>query len=83
MHLFPASCDDNEFLCDNGKCILAVFKCDLNGDDDCGDNSDERGCGSMFNTSSCMMIRMEIHHLFTTAVSYMKNIFSLKLQHYI
>lgn len=45
---FPASCEDNEFLCDNGKCILAVFKCDLNGDDDCGDNSDERGCGSTY-----------------------------------
>lgn len=50
---FPASCEDNEFLCDNGKCIL---KCDLNGDDDCGDNSDERGCGSMY------MYYMEVYH---------------------
>lgn len=60
----------------NGKCILSVFKCDLNGDDDCGDNSDERGCGSML---------YEIYgSLSLTTVSDMhtRNIFSLNT-HYL
>lgn len=32
-------CRKNEFTCDNGRCILAVWTC--NGANDCGDNSDE------------------------------------------
>jgi len=37
-------CEPNEYQCDNGKCIVKIWKCD--GDDDCGgDRSDERDCG--------------------------------------
>jgi len=35
-------CRSNEMACNNGKCILAVLKC--NSVDDCGDNSDEQDC---------------------------------------
>ena len=35
-------CDEGEFLCPGGRCILYLHRCD--GHDDCGDLSDERGC---------------------------------------
>ena len=36
-------CNFDEFECDNRMCIPASYKCD--GDNDCGDGSDERDCG--------------------------------------
>ncbi|XP_054720384.1 low-density lipoprotein receptor-related protein 1-like [Uloborus diversus] len=39
MNCTPRTCLPNQKLCQNSKCIPAVWECD--GDDDCGDNSDE------------------------------------------
>ena len=36
------ACTDDEFTCDNGLCIPARWICD--GDNDCGDFSDEQNC---------------------------------------
>jgi len=37
------SCGDGQFRCPlSGQCILDDFVCD--GDNDCGDNADERNC---------------------------------------
>ena len=38
-----ANCNSDEFTCDNGECKPQYYVCD--GDNDCGDNSDEQGCG--------------------------------------
>ena len=36
-----------EFACESGKCLYNGYKCD--GNDDCGDNSDERDCRKFSN----------------------------------
>ncbi|KAM8877411.1 LOW QUALITY PROTEIN: low-density lipoprotein receptor-related protein 3 [Synchiropus picturatus] len=41
-HLGQSSCQSDEFLCGNGKCLPRGWKC--NGQDECGDGSDERMC---------------------------------------
>ena len=45
LHKFTV-CDYDEFTCDNGRCVPDSFRCD--DDNDCGDYSDEDGCG-MYN----------------------------------
>jgi hypothetical protein len=41
-----SDCEPSEFPCDNGNCVYVGYVCD--GDDDCGDGSDESTllCGS-------------------------------------
>ena len=39
-------CKQNEFTCNNGKCISEAQRCNQN--DDCGDGSDEQGCGNVW-----------------------------------
>ncbi|XP_071766630.2 low-density lipoprotein receptor-related protein 3 [Centroberyx gerrardi] len=41
-HLGQSSCQSDEFLCGNGKCLPRSWKC--NGLDECGDATDERSC---------------------------------------
>ena len=43
--LASKQCDTLQFACNNGLCISPTWKCD--GDDDCGDNSDESHCRIM------------------------------------
>ena len=38
-------CSDNEFQCNNGRCLDIRRKC--NGYDECGDRSDEVDCGKL------------------------------------
>ena len=38
-----SGCYDEYFVCNNGKCLYPVYRCDTI--DDCGDESDEKGCG--------------------------------------
>ena len=47
LYLFPSetkvpACLPTSFKCDNNQCISNHYRCD--GDDDCGDKSDEKNC---------------------------------------
>ena len=44
LYFFPflVTCKEYEFTCSNKNCISQSWKCD--GDNDCGDNSDEQNC---------------------------------------
>lgn len=41
-HSGTIQCEPTEFRCDNDRCVQKQWLCD--GDDDCGDGSDERNC---------------------------------------
>lgn len=48
MNIAPSAaayptCKGNYFTCPSGRCIHQVWLCD--GEDDCEDNADEKGCG--------------------------------------
>lgn len=42
--LGQSSCENDEYLCGNGKCVPRSWRC--NGLDECGDNTDERICAA-------------------------------------
>jgi low density lipoprotein-related protein 2 len=47
----PQPCQEDQFRCENGRCINTVWKCDL--DNDCGDGSDEgKFCANTYPTCS-------------------------------
>ena len=52
--LASRTCPSSEFTCDNGGCVSRSWLCD--GDDDCGDNSDETGqqCGEICLKKLCL-----------------------------
>ncbi len=43
---FPDRCNSEQFPCANGLCLHQSLQC--NGADNCGDNSDEQGCGKVY-----------------------------------
>ena len=40
---FCSGCSSSEFQCDNDRCVPEALTCD--GDNNCGDGSDEADCG--------------------------------------
>lgn len=40
----PPICADNEYMCDSGRCIHKMFRCDGNYDCSTDDFSDEANC---------------------------------------
>ena len=50
----PRECEEDEFHCQNGYCIRSLWHCD--GDNDCGDNSDEQ-CGGYIH----IITKMQTH----------------------
>ena len=56
----PASCSSSQFTCNNGNCKPLSFKCDNY--DDCGDNSDEFGCGKVGCGDGYGDGRSSLHH---------------------
>lgn len=51
----PPECDADELTCNNGRCIPARWQCD--GDNDCGDGTDEQGCPSQTPCADCIESR--------------------------
>lgn len=49
-------CEPNEYQCSNRRCVFKSWVCD--GDDDCGDGSDEVTCGELYSLSLVTIIAM-------------------------
>ena len=46
FYFSAGNCYSYQFSCDNGDCVPDSYRC--NDFDDCGDNSDEDGCGMVY-----------------------------------
>lgn len=56
----PRECEEDEFHCQNGYCIRSLWHCD--GDNDCGDNSDEQ-CGGYTHTHKNTTCSFTLSHV--------------------
>lgn len=76
--LASRTCPSSEFTCDNGGCVSRSWLCD--GDDDCGDNSDETGqqCGEICLKKLCLSWMCRKKGISIVVVkNYMADLFSL------
>ena len=62
-------CLSYEFTCDNGRCKPQSYRCDQI--DDCGDNSDEKGCG-MYMLCAVTVLYMEARSFLQLIISVSK-----------
>ena len=62
MSFVGAICSENKFVCQNGKCIPSAYVC--NGENDCGDNSDEEMTNCTSNIDIKINLKKIFHYLF-------------------
>ncbi|KAL7831173.1 hypothetical protein SRHO_G00306750 [Serrasalmus rhombeus] len=65
--LGESSCESDEYLCGNGKCVPRSWRC--NGLDECGDNTDERNCAplpTLVHSSLCPPGTLQCSHAQST-----------------
>lgn len=62
-------CGINEFMCpSSGFCIMATWRCD--GDDDCGDDSDETNCSKITDVSMLWLVLHPSERLYPSSCYY-------------
>ena len=79
MDYFPlATCTSDQFTCDNGLCLEASRECD--GENDCGDNSDERCSSSSSSSSSGKDVLCYSPFILNVKLAYKRGVAGLKIK---